>query len=327
MAGDSAGGDDRRSTPGWQLPAVVGLLVVALVAAAVIGGSPPFDPPPVRPAVGPVARPRRLHRGHLTQHLRRPSGPAYPDRSRQPEDAERASVHRAGQAGASVPAGLRRPSAGCRLAAGWTASRVRRPAGWPPGSMDGPVQDVAGWNVSHVVVDRLCATGMRGRIRPGLFAGWQQDRCGTAGGPSRWDASGWSSSLLISTRVRARRSQGPATRTTPTTWPPAVVARWHADCVPRRRGPADQATPADFPATDIAWPELDLHRRDRWFRPAATDSRRGACRRPGLVPGRIAHCLRSHVAPPLALGQNQAAWIEPAIRPDGTNLHVVRSRN
>ena len=27
---------------------------------------------------------------------------------------------------------------------------------------------------------------MRGRIRPRLFAGWQQDRCGTAGGPSRW---------------------------------------------------------------------------------------------------------------------------------------------
>ena len=37
------------------LVAIVGLLLVALVAAALIGGSPPFSPPRVRPAVQPVA--------------------------------------------------------------------------------------------------------------------------------------------------------------------------------------------------------------------------------------------------------------------------------
>ena len=99
------------------------------------------------------------HAESITANRRDASGGCrarpHPAGGRQPEDAERAPVHRAGQAGASVPAGLRRPSAGCRLAARWTASRIRRPAGWPPGSMDGPVRDAAGWNVSHVAVDRL----------------------------------------------------------------------------------------------------------------------------------------------------------------------------
>ena len=41
---------------GLAVAAVVGLLVVALVAAAVIGGSPPFDPPPrIQPAIEPVS--------------------------------------------------------------------------------------------------------------------------------------------------------------------------------------------------------------------------------------------------------------------------------
>ena len=40
---------------GLALAVVVGLLVVALVAAALIGGSPPFDPPRIRPVVQPVA--------------------------------------------------------------------------------------------------------------------------------------------------------------------------------------------------------------------------------------------------------------------------------
>ena len=39
---------------GLALAAIVGLLLVAMVAAALIGGSPPFDPPHVRPVVRPV---------------------------------------------------------------------------------------------------------------------------------------------------------------------------------------------------------------------------------------------------------------------------------
>jgi Tol biopolymer transport system component len=44
-----------KVSAGLAVAVVVGLLVVALVAAVVIGGSPPFNPSPVRPVVQPVA--------------------------------------------------------------------------------------------------------------------------------------------------------------------------------------------------------------------------------------------------------------------------------
>ena len=80
------------------------------------------------------------------------------------------------------------------------------------------------------------------------------------------------------------------------------------------------SAPADFPGTDIAWSELDLRGRDRWFRPASTDTGRRGGRRPGLVTRRIAHRLRSHAAPPLALRPKPGRMEHPAIRPDGTDL-------
>ena len=258
---------------GLAVAAVVGLLVVALVAAAVIGGSPPFDPPPVRPAVGPVAStapapsrtsdatpPAPVGTGLIlieVANLKMPNELRYiaPDKRALPFLPDFGGHQRAA---AWSPDGQRVAFAG-------------RPDGHPDQWMDLYETLPDGTSLTLLSTDcehRHAWTNPTPPIRRTAARSLQYGRRTFEMGRPL----GWSSSSLISPRVRARRSRGPATRTTPTTSATRGVARWHADCVPRRRGPADRATPADFPGTDIAWPELDLHRRDRWFRPVSTDS-------------------------------------------------------
>ena len=152
------------------------------------GGSPRFNPPPIRPVVQPVVSatltpslaPSATSSAAVgpglilieVANLKMPTELRYiaPDKRALPFLPDFGGLQRAAACG---PMDNASRSPADRIATrinGWTCTRRCR--------MD---------RLSDAV-DRLRATGMRGRIRPRLFPGRQQDRCGTAGGPSRGHA-------------------------------------------------------------------------------------------------------------------------------------------
>ena len=211
-------GRQPKVNAGLAIAVVVGLLVVALVAAALIGGSSPFDPPRIRPVVQPVASaaptpslapsgtsPAAVGLGLIlveVANLKMPNELRYiaPDKRALPflpnfGGHQRAATWR--------PDGQRVAFAG-------------RPAGHPDQWMD---------LYERCRMERL--TRCCRQIASHRHAWTNPTR------PTRRTAArslqygrrtfemgrplGWSSSSLISPRVRQRKSPEPATRTTPTT--------------------------------------------------------------------------------------------------------------
>ena len=318
-------GRQPKVNAGLAVAVVVGLLVVALVAAALIGGSSPFDPPRIRPVVQPVASatptpslapsatsPAAVGPGLIlieVANLKMPNELRYiaPDKRALPFLPDFGGHQRAA---AWRPDGQRVAFAG-------------RPDGHPDQWMDLYETLPDGTSLTLLSTDcepPACVDESDPAYSPDgskIVAVRQADlRDGT---PTRVvlvivDLATGESTEIPGDQLPIRHLRHR---------PPALVARWHADRVPRRRRPADRATPADIPGTDIAWSELDLRGRDRWFRPASIDTRRSACRRPDWSPDGSTHRLRTDAAPPLALRPGPVRLEHQSIRPDGTDLHVI----